>query len=497
MSYELREYQEGAIAETKRLLREGKRRPLIVCPTGGGKTLIAVKGIILPAVAKGSVVWFVAPRKQLVHQTSTKLDEIGLTDHGVVMANHWRKRPLAPVQVCSKDTLRNRHDLMARPNIVIWDEAHHVTDKNGCGAIVTATNAIHIGLTATPCRLDGKGLGSIFDCMIQVSTIADLISMGFLIPPRVFRAKGGVDLSGVKMSHGDFNQKDLAAASDKPKLVGNIVAQWQRDGDNRPTVCFAVNVAHSLHIVEQFKAAGVPAGHIDANTPDNERQHLLRLLRSGAIKVMSSVGVFTEGFDMPCVGCVILARATASLSLFIQMAGRGLRPEFGTAREGEHCIFLDHAGLTARFGPITQVREWSLEDGAKKEAKPFRYQCRECGEELKGRPEVCPHCGADLRTETSTTEIPEGDDTLLEEAEQAPIVPLSERQEYYRKLEEIGFTHNWAPVMVGAKFRDKYGNWPSKTERATSQQRIAIVKNKLTGKWAPVWKDIAKEAELA
>ena len=495
MRYELRDYQVRAIEGAKAELRAGNKRVLIACPTGAGKTLVALRGIIEPALAKGRRIWFVAPRKQLVAQTSAKLDELGMTEHGIVQANHWRRRPQAPVQVCSKDTLGKRFAGMVAPDIVIWDEAHHCADDNQNGKIIAALpNAVHIGLTATPCRLDGKGLGKVFDAMVQVTTITELIDLGFLVPPRIFHGPI-LDLSHIKKSAGDFNQRELGEAMDDSQLIGDIVTEWIDHGEDRPTVCFAVNVEHSKHIVQQFLDRGVPAGHIDASTPDAERERLLGLLRDGRIKVMSSVGVFTEGFDMPCVGCVIFARPTASLSLYIQMAGRGLRPEFGIARPGEHCIFLDHAGLTARHGKITKNREWSLDDGLVDavEKKPKSIpRCPACYVELKGRPDVCPVCQAQLRSQEGEQYELIGDTTRLVEHTDEEAQALADRvrrirQEYYREVEEKAFLHDWKPIAVGIKFKARFGEWPSREDRATSGQRIKFVRDAHTGRHTPIW----------
>jgi len=370
----LRPYQLDADARTrealKRLRAVGKRPAvLVVMPTGGGKTVLFAEGIIARAVKKSSSAWVVVPKNQLVKQTSRKLDSIGIP-HGIIQADSWRTNYAAPVQVCSIWTLVRRLDNLAhnRPHVVVWDEAHHIAEGNSYAKVLDwlGPSVVSVGYTATPCRLDGKGLGSAFEEMIVATDIADLTAQGFLVPARVFVAAKGPDLDGVRKCGGDFNQKQLGERMGTSRILGDIVVEWSKHGEGRRTVCFAVNVDHSQQIVAAFKTAGIPAAHIDADTPDADRDRLIAALDAAEIKVLSSVGVFTEGFDLPSVGAVIMARPTASLSLYLQMAGRGVRPAKGIATAGEDCIFLDHAGNTVRHGFITDPRDWSLADGAKK-----------------------------------------------------------------------------------------------------------------------------------
>lgn len=496
--YALRDYQEEARGRIREEIQKGHKSIVCVAPTGAGKTLIACKGIIEPAVENGKRVWFIAPRTQLIHQTSDKLDEIGVP-HGVIMANHWRRRSADPVQVCSQQTLIRRLDsIKSAPDVIVIDEAHHVTDKNSLGTILARfPDAVQIGFTATPVRLDGRGLGCAFSSMVIVETISALIERGYLVPPRWYRAKQAIDLSGIKMSAGDFNQKQLGQRVDRAVLVGNIVVEWLEKAEQRPTVCFATNVQHSHHIVEQFDAAGVPAVHIDANTSDSDRQEAIARVKSGAVKVLSSVGVFTEGFDLPATGCVILARPTASLGLYIQMAGRGLRPRNGIAEPGEDCIFLDHANLKTTHGPVDWHHEWTLDDKPKRQREKERKEvlCKRCHQVLEGWPSKCPNCGAELKAaadfEQRELAIDDGVRLELDNDDRWNAETQHQRKKYYAKIAKEAEANCWKPAAVGVRFKAKFGDWPNWRDMDLSD--LLLKRDKEAKEWTLERRPDAKE----
>ncbi len=473
-----------AIDHLNGAISQGIRKPLIHAPTGAGKTIISCKGIVEPYADRGSTVWFVAPRKQLITQTSSKLDDIGIREHGILQGNHWRFRRFAKVQVASIQTLSNRHRMLKHsPDVIIVDECHHVTAENQLGKIIAAyPHTIVVGLTATPCRMDGHGLGNVFEHMITVASIRELIDQGYLVLPRLFVGRP-LDLSAVSHDRrrGDYNQKQLGNAVDKKPLIGNIVQQYIKSGEGQPAVVFAVNVAHSHHIVEEFSKAETPAAHIDGKTPDAERQSILNDLEHGRLKVCSSCQVFTEGFDMPAVGCVIFARPTESLSLYIQMAGRGLRPKKGIAEPGEYCIFLDHAGLTHQHGLVTQDREWKLETGLGDVKAPSTGICPSCQVSYVGKPMVCPNpeCKAVLRKEADEGEgfevyIPEGDDTeLVEYSEEQLQADIGEqRRKAFQRYALAAKEKGHKPVSVNIIFKGMFGEWPKPEDMAGSPIKV-------------------------
>jgi superfamily II DNA or RNA helicase len=243
--------------------------------------------------------------------------------------------------------------------------------------------------TATPIRLDGRGLGAIADVLVNGPTVASLTERGYLVRARVF-APSIPDLTGVHTAGGDFKQDELAGLMDNSRLIGDVVANWLAAGQGRPTVAFCVNRIHSEHLVAKFQAAGVTSVHVDANTPDTERDATWRKLANGQVQVVSSVGIISFGWDVPEVSCALLCRPTQSMALHLQQCGRVLRPH----RTKQDAIILDHAGNTLRHGFVDDEREWTLEDKKKRK--------KSADEELPPDqlPRVCPKCMAVCRPTT-------------------------------------------------------------------------------------------------
>lgn len=383
----LRPYQNQAVADARAAIRSGRRRLLLRAPTGAGKTLVAC-AIIKSAVERGSRVIFVAHRKELIDQASRKLDQFGI-DHGVIMASHWRKRPQEQVQVASIQTLARRE--LPQADLVIIDEAHLSLAKSYLDVLEALPRAVVLGLTATPIRADGKPLGAVYRDIVSVSDVAQLIRAGFLVRPRHY-APERPDLTKIGLKGADYDERELSVAVDKPDLVGNIVKHWGTIAGGRTTAVFAVNIAHSKHIVAQFLGAGIRAEHVDGTTPRHQRDAILARFASGETTVVSNVGVFTEGYDNPRISAVILARPTLSLALYLQMAGRGLRPDDHKA----DCIILDHAGCCHAHGFIDDAREWSLEGKKKRSATKREAPVTVCGNCFASFPanrRECPECG--------------------------------------------------------------------------------------------------------
>lgn len=416
----LRPYQERAIAAARGLCREHKRI-LLTLPTGGGKTVIAAQ-VIAGAIAKGKRALFVAHRREIVAQSWAKLLDAGVpaSEVGVIMADGRitnpadgmvldARRPNARAQVASVQTLARR----ARPaaDVVFVDEAHHATAQTWQDLIryYTDRGAVVLGLTATPCRSDGRGLSDIFEHLHPVAAVSELVAAGYLVAPEVYSVPAP-DLSKIKTTGGDYDLDQLGDAMDRSELVGRLVDHWQELACNRTTVVFATTVAHSQSIVGKFTAAGIRAEHIDGETPTEQRDAILGRLASGETQVVSNCQVLTEGWDLPRCKTVVLARPTQSLSLYLQMAGRGLRPW-----EGVPALLLDHAGCARRHGLPQQDRTWTLEGrekGSKRpasEADPSVKFCPQCSRTVLRGTTQCPGCGFSFTAE----EVVETDDKLV------------------------------------------------------------------------------------
>jgi DNA repair protein RadD len=370
----LRPYQEKLNADILAAFDAGHRRILAVLPTGGGKTVNAA-ALIEHFVAQMRSVIIFAHTREIVRQTSDKLTARGV-QHGVIMAGlEDLQRPQALVQVASIQTLtarciRTSHQPLPPAHLVIVDESHHVLAQTYQNLIKQIReiypDACVIGLTATPCRGDGRGLGGTFDILVEGPQVQDLIDLGFLVrttfyaPPEAAMKRL---VRGVETVGHDYNQKRLGERMDRAPLIGDIVSQYAKHGQNRRAICYAT-VAHSVHISERFNEVDIKCEHIDGTTPRGDRDAILQRLASGETQVVTNVGVLTEGFDAPVVGCIILARPTKSFGLYRQMVGRGLRPAEGKT----DCIVLDHSGAVYRHGLPEDPVEWTLDPDLKVEA---------------------------------------------------------------------------------------------------------------------------------
>ena len=354
----LRPYQLDVINQCRQKLAAGVSKICLVAPTGSGKTVIAAE-IIRSAVAKGKRVLVLAHTREIIKQTSVKLNAACI-DHGIIMATDT-VRPYEPVQVASVQTywsrvMRTKRMDPPHADLVIVDECHHVRARTWRKIIDSFPGVPLIGLTATPCRSDGRGLGSSFNVLVECPQVAELIKLDFLVGTRTY-APAEIDLRGVCTQTGDYVVSDLAARVDTDPLVGDIISHWLKHAAGLKTIVFAVNVAHSRHIASEFVKAGVKAEHLDGNTPKSVRDAILGRLAAGDTKVVVNCKVLTEGFDLPDVGCLVLARPTRQQGLYRQMVGRGLRPAEGKS----HLVVLDHSGAIYRHGCVEDSIAWTLE----------------------------------------------------------------------------------------------------------------------------------------
>lgn len=278
----LREYQEESINQLRQSLRLGYKRPILQLPTGSGKTEVAVS-IIKSAIDKGKRVCFFVDKLALVDQASKRFFKYGI-DHGIIQANNSRTNYAKPVQVASVQTYTKR--VPWEFDFAIIDECHIVYNK--LHALMERWSKIpFIGLTATPYT---KGLGNIYNNLINVISISDLIEQGFLVDAEVY-GPSQPDMQGVKTTGDDFNQKEAAERSMDKKLVASIIDTWHKLADNKQTICFATNINHSKYLAEEFQATGVNCVHVDTYTDTEEKREKIESFKSGEIKIISSVGI--------------------------------------------------------------------------------------------------------------------------------------------------------------------------------------------------------------
>lgn len=304
-----------------------------------------------------------------------------------------------------------------------------------------------------------------FDCLVVAAQAPELIAGGFLVPAVHF-APQVPDLKGVAISHGDYNERQLAERVDQPLLVGGVVEHWLRYAERRRTIVFATNVAHSVHIRDDFRRAGVVAEHIDGSTPAKEREGILSRLGTGVVEVVTNCMVLTEGFDCPDVGCIVLARPTKSIGLFLQMAGRGMRAAPGK----KNFIVMDHAGATFQHGFADDPVEWTLSPNKRAVNRARSVQgrnggipglatCPECkAVRFSGRP--CPICGWRPQPRSEEIGFREGDLARVGRDRTVQPIDSATKAAFHGMLVHIARERGYQPGWAAYKYKEKFGSWP-------------------------------------
>ena len=409
MALVLRDYQISVVEQVVYWLKKGKKRILIVVPTGGGKTAISTD-LAKRCIARGKSSTFICHRSELLEQTYrtyTKNDIIPAFIQG-----GKRQDPKNPTQLASVNTLVNRLDQFTYPDVVFWDETHHVAAKQWGTIFKEYGDSVHIGLTATPWRLDGKALGDYYDVMILGEKTSVLMERGFLVYYDYY-APSSIDTSVLVKGNKEYTQKSLEDANFGSKIIGDNIQHYKKIAMGKRNVVFAMNIKHSQNIVNKYNNAGIPARHLDGDTGKAERKKVLKQFASGEILVLSNVDLFGEGFDLPEIEVVSLLRPTQSLSLFLQMVGRGFRPVYAenypintdeerlisiSNSNKTKAIILDHANNYETHGMPDDDREWSLYKDAKVKRKKSDddsisiKRCPNCY--AMHKPSLnCPYCG--------------------------------------------------------------------------------------------------------
>jgi DNA repair protein RadD len=387
-------FQFRSIKSVRDCYSKGYRAPLLVSPTASGKTVTSGY-IIEQTYKKGNSVWFLVHRQELSRQTSDHLELLGLP-HGLVASGHSMTGDL--IQIASVQTLVRRIDQIKRPPaLIIIDEAHHANAETWRKIIEAWPKAFLLGLTATPIRLDGTGLGvengGYFDIMVNGPSVRELIDQGYLAPPIIYAPPVDADLKGIKTLAGDFVQKEVAHRMDKPHITGCAIEHYQRICPGVPAIAFCATVAHAEHVAEQFNAAGIAAASLDAKLQDSVRKYRIQALANGQIKVLTSCDIVSEGTDIPVVTTAIMLRPTKSLGLYMQQGGRVLRRH----PDKQYAIILDHVGNCMRHGLLDDARSWSL-SGVKRKKKSDDEEnikvlrCPKCFRTVRFGVSVCPDC---------------------------------------------------------------------------------------------------------
>lgn len=405
----LRDYQIKLLDEVRALMKSGVKSIIIQSATGSGKTVLTAE-MISKCIAKDMNCWFINHRRELINQSSKTFANWGLP-HGIVAAG-YKEEIHRQAQVCSIGTLPNRTLRLKRPHLIIWDECHHIAARTWERIFIDYPDAFHIGLTASPCRLDGKGLGKYFKKIVNGPSVSDLIDQGYLSKYSLYAPAPKSITDGVHTKMGDFVKSELNKVMNKPKIVGDAIEHYRQLCNGKRALVFAVSIEHSLEIARQFNLAGINARHVDGETKTKERDEAIQDFISGKIKVITNVDLFSEGVDLPSLEAVILLRPTTSVGLYLQQVGRALRVCEGK----ERAIILDHAANVVRHGLPDEEREWSLDGIKKKQTSAPIKICPSCYGAQKPFNKSCVYCGLDFgeTAKTSPREVEQCEGTLIE-----------------------------------------------------------------------------------
>lgn len=396
-----RDWQVRALEALREGFRLGHRRQILTAPTGSGKTMAALQ-LLHSSLVKRKRAVFVCDRSALINQTSARADQYALP-HGIIQANHWRRDNSLPFQIASIQTIGKRN-YWPDADLIVIDECHAV--YKATREKLASTSAAVIGLTATPCT---KGLGKLYTNLVSSASMYELTQEGVLVPLRIL-ACVRPDMTGAETVGGEWT--DRAAAERETAIIGDVVSEWIRHGEDRKTIAFGADIAYCNELVGRFNDAGITAMSYTSETPDIDRTAIVREFEKpeSTIRVLASVAALSKGFDVPDIGCIIDARPLRkSLSEVIQMWGRGLRCAPGKSE----CILLDHSGNAIRFlkdferiyfdGFKTLNDAEKVDRVVRKDEEDYVAKgCPSCGNQPFHR--RCLSCGFEIATKTKVDE---------------------------------------------------------------------------------------------
>jgi DNA repair protein RadD len=381
MAVALRPRQLKALDDLRNAYVNGARAPILVAPTGFGKTATAAEVVRL-AIAKGRTVWFLAHLREILDDTSARLTAAGIS-HGHIRAGQKADYTKA-VQVVAVQTAVRR-DGLPQPDLVIIDECHLAVANTYRQVLTAAGNPLILGLTGTPQRLDGRGLGEVFDQLVLTCSTAQLIEEDLLASVRVY-APPSVDLSSLRTRAGEYDQGQAGEILSRPQVVGDALNHWEKLCQGRRGVAFCTTVAHAHAVAGQWQAAGYRAMAVHGGSDDAERREAIVGLRAGRLDLVACAQLWIAGVDVPEIDAVIWLRPTQSLTAWLQGNGRGLRIAPGK----RDLLILDHVNNCKRLDHPLVNHEWSL-DGKRKRQTEQAISCK-----------VCPAC---FSTSVSTAQV--------------------------------------------------------------------------------------------
>lgn len=373
----LRTYQVDTLRMVAKAFTQGYKHPCVASACGSGKTVMFA-WMAQTIQAKGQTVWFLVHRKELLDQTKATFDRFGIE--------------CRTIHIGMVATVANHLDRYPAPNTIIFDECHFSAAKTWTKIIEAFPDAFIIGLTATPSRLDGKPLKSVYDVLINGPQAHELIQSGYLAQYKYY-APAVADLTALKRKGSDFDSEQASDILMERAVFGDVIKHYKTLAPGKKAICYCSSIRHSKAMAEQFQAAGIRALHFDGDTPKSERSRIIDDFRSGNIRILCNVDLISVGFDCPDCECCILLRPTMSTALFIQQSCRALR-----LAPDKTAIILDHVGNVLRHGLPDEPRQWSLEGGMQKRreytdtGRLSIRTCLRCYSAYSGELKQCPYC---------------------------------------------------------------------------------------------------------
>lgn len=411
---ELRPYQVDLVSRLSRSWRSGHKAPCIVLPCGGGKSVIVAE-IAKRTTENGKLVLFLVHRKELCDQIRNTF--------------RWWGVDMDLCNIMMVQTASRKLDRMEQPALIITDENHHSKAATYKKIYDAFSSAYRVGVTATPVRIDGSGLGDVNDDLI-IGVSAKWLIENKCLAPYDYYAPSDLDMSSLHTKHGEYDMTEAEQMLSDKCVYGDVIRHYNKYAKDSKAVCYCVSIGYSKRMAQEFCDSGIPAAHIDGSTPKSERDRIIADFRNGSIKILCNVDLISEGFDVPDCGCAILLRPTKSLTLYIQQSMRCMR-----YKEGKRAVILDHVGNVRRFGMPDDDREWSLETRKKKQADE-NYDIISCKYCFFTFPKIningkhvthCPNCNMPLKEPKSkekiNTEPTEEKGAVLEKVTEVHVIP--------------------------------------------------------------------------
>lgn len=446
---QLREYQKQGVTD----LREAFKKYKSVCytlPTGGGKT--AIFSYITSRISESNKsVYILVHRQELLLQASRKLAEYNLP-HGRISPSFSMTKD--KVQVCSVQTLVNRLKFYPEPDLLIIDECHHAVSSSYKKILDYYPNCKVLGVTATPERMDGRGLGEIFETLVIGPSIQELTDFNFLSPSKVF-APQRIDFSSVKITQGDFSKSEISSILDTPTITGNAIQQYLKYAPGKSAIVFCCSIKHANDVANEFNLNGISAKCIDGSLDRLTRKSIIEGFGNRDFKILTSCDIVSEGTDIPSVEVAILLRPTLSLGLYLQQVGRCLRVYPGK----QFAIILDHVGNVFRHGLPDENRNWDI-NSVKRSKKNKQQlilirQCKVCYTVYKPTLRLCPNCSTIAEVEERTPESVEGDLEEIKQSEKLEKRKAIAQAKTLQQLQEVakkfGYKPGWAYHIYSAR----------------------------------------------